>query len=783
MSESNENLYKALKRFFSFDSFLDNQEDIVSEILSGEDICVIMPTGAGKSLCYQLPLLMKDGYGIIVSPLISLMKDQVDSLTEKNVAAAFINSTVSFSEQQRIMSEAATGLIKLLYVAPERFQADSFRKLLEHQPPTTMIIDEAHCISQWGHDFRPSYLRIGDIASEFSIPQVCAFTATATPLVREDIRKQLKRPDMKLHVAGFKRPNLAFSIIEVGNNGEKITQIKKLLKNKAPTIIYASTRKAVEEIAAEIECRPYHAGMSDDARTETQDYFMNAPCPVLAATNAFGMGIDRPDVRRVIHYNITGSLEAYYQEAGRAGRDSEPAECILLYSYADRFIHEFLVDLNNPQENILRELYKTLRRLAAERKSTSLELTLGDIAAYIPQVKSDSQLSSAMQILEKYGYVERGFRNNSSGTLRFTGKLSSLRPLHFAQATQRSRFIYRMIVHYGEALEKDAQYNYGELCSVAGLNLDQIKRVLHALHGDCLHWTPPFNGRVTTLLKPDEEALDIDFSELSTKRNFELARLDDVIEYTRSKECRQRFLVNYFGETVEDWQCESCDLCTSGTHANLRDPLPDELVVIKKILTAAIKFNGRYGRGRISQVLAGLRTAQIVDSGLDEHPCFDMLKGIKQSNILLYMKALENNGDLVRTGDPQYPCLAVSSQGKKLLHGESTVKLDFAPVREVIMASAEPAKKKKSRSKKEEEAEEPVENIELLARLKELRRELAQENNIPPYCIFSDKTLRELARNMPENTEEALELHGIGPGKAETVLPAFLELIKDFREA
>ena len=423
--------HRLLEEHFGFREFLEGQEHVIETILSGQDTLVIMPTGGGKSLCYQFPALALEGITIVVSPLIALMKDQVDALAEKKIPATFINSSLGQSEIDARTAAMQRGEYRLVYIAPERFKSDRFTRALAPLSIALFAVDEAHCISQWGHDFRPDYIRLKWALKELGQPQVIALTATATPEVRADIVEQLAlgkfgRSEPQIFVSGFARHNLHLAVSSVKGKAAKFHRISEIIRQYKTGIVYCATRKNVEKVAAELgrSCIAYHGAMTPEQRNKAQTKFMNGDCDVAVATNAFGMGIDRADLRFVIHFDIPGSVEAYYQEAGRAGRDGEPARCEILFNYADVRTQEFFIEGANPTREIITSLYHTLTRLCRRGPIT---MSITDIAEEIPAAKNEMAVGSALFQLERAGFIQRDYE---SGKRTYTtGIVEPVKPL------------------------------------------------------------------------------------------------------------------------------------------------------------------------------------------------------------------------------------------------------------------------------------------------------------------------------------------------------------------
>ena len=691
---------------FGLKNFRPGQDEVVASVLRGEDVLCVMPTGGGKSLCYQLPSLAKEGTAIVVSPLIALMKDQVDSLKQRGIAAGLINSSLSTSEQNAAMQQLAEGKFDLLYVAPERLRNSRFLEAVGQTKVSMLAVDEAHCISEWGHDFRPDYARLGLFRQRYlKNIQTIALTATATPAVREDICNCLQLQTPRMFITGFARSNLRFQVQQCKSDREKDDWLQRyLMQQKGSGIIYAATRKRCEELAGwlpEKLRRPigvYHAGLEPVQRKEVQEQFMSGKLAAIVATNAFGMGIDKADLRFVIHYNMPGTLEAYYQEAGRAGRDGLTSECTLLFSYADRHIQEFFIENRYPTAELVERVYQFLLQYQAD----PIELTLAEVRDQVDRTASPEAIGTAETLLAKTGVLKRLDSSSNHAVVRIESDLPTLVDLLPREAKLRRKVMQAVEKVVGEHRREDVYVQPQRLCEIAGVTREQLSRLLRELSGlQQFDYVPPFRGRAVHIVRRDQAFADlgIDFEELARRKDLEYDKLESVIGFARTARCRQREILDYFGDT-HGGDCKMCDRCqplppqlgvtaseslaaattaaevaskaASGKSLPLDDP--DLTRGIRVVLSGVARTHGRFGKGIVAQMLCGSQNKKIQQWKLHRLSTYGMLEALRQTQVTDVIDALMSAGLVQQVEvEQRRPTIQLSEFGREVMMGRVAV--------------------------------------------------------------------------------------------------------------
>lgn len=710
-------LLTTLHQKFGFDSFRPGQETAIRRVLAGQHTLLVMPTGSGKSLAYQLPALLLPGLTLIISPLIALMKDQVDTLLEAELPATYINSSLPSKEQTRRLRAMREGYVKLVYVAPERLRSNRFVRALTNVPVSLMAVDEAHCVSQWGHDFRPDYLKIRPAWEGLGHPPLLATTATATPQVQSDILRLLGPADAECIVTGFNRPNLFFEVHHAATEASKLGALRQLLQSShrqdnspgildlppdaasdheesaagaGSVLIYVATRLAAEEVAAFIRdavglrAEAYHAGLDPNMRHRVQNAFMGDQLPVVVATNAFGMGIDKPDIRAVIHYQIPATVEAYYQEAGRAGRDGLPARCVLFFSPDDVSIQTWFIDADTPSLDDLRAVHRLAGRGAQDGETLISLDELADITGLHPV-----KVRVALSELEQAG----------------------------------------MLLHLGD----EAGYSRWRLLSKRERGLEQCAKAI------------------------------------ADRAEHRHQLLNKMIAYAESDACHRRYLLDYFGDdsllTDHDVPPACCDNCQASVKAadlpaakSAEDWIP--LIVLETVRTLPRPV----GRVRLAQILRGSRARAILGMGYERHKFYSKLAHLRQERITTITDSLVEARYLALSADRR-PVLTVTPTGLAALKARAAIPLLF----QVPHAPDQAATKRKER---------PAVHEGLFEALRQWRKAQAGKQEMPPYLIFHDRVLRAIAASLPTDPEALRNISGVGPAKLEKYGHAVLAIVQ-----
>ncbi|WP_407428718.1 ATP-dependent DNA helicase RecQ [Arcticibacter sp.] len=560
-------IYEALKVYWNFDSFRPLQEDIIQSVLSGKDTLALMPTGGGKSVCFQVPALVQPGICIVVSPLIALMKDQVEALKEKGIEAVSLVSGMSRREVDILLDNCVYGQIKFLYISPERLLSSLVRERISYMKVNLIAIDEAHCISQWGYDFRPPYLQLAELRQLQPKVPILALTATATVRVIADIQEKLAFKEPNVFTKSFSRPNLSYVVSQEENKVRKLLSVARNVQGTG--IVYVRNRRETQEISrllnsAGIKSDFYHAGLDTSQRSQKQLAWMKGQLRVIVATNAFGMGIDKPDVRFVVHMDVPESLEAYYQEAGRGGRDEKKAYAVLLYNPGDRELLERRLELQFPPVQEIRHVYQCLGNYYQIAHGAGEGLVFDfDIGDFCSRFKLDAvKTISALKFLEHDGYLMLTESVYLPSRVQIEVSSEELYRFQIENAFYDS-FIKVMLRSYGGMFDNYSPVQEFDIARKTGKSLDEVVSMLHKLQDyKLLSYLPQTDKPQLQYLRARMEAgsMFLDTQYMKERKEVMTGQINAILHYAETNVCRSVTLLRYFNELNAD-KCGTCDVC------------------------------------------------------------------------------------------------------------------------------------------------------------------------------------------------------------------------------